>query len=129
MQIVLQRRILFFLFSTCQAHRGNNEDRQARKHTTGTRLPQHAPSSSNFFLSLLMLAEGCHGSGYLGRIGLFELMVVGEALADRISAQADLLELRRAARAAGMRSLLDDGIGKASEGITSLEEVLRVAVS
>ncbi len=71
----------------------------------------------------------CRGSGYLGRIGIFELMVVDDALADRIAAQPDLQELRRAARAAGMRSLLEDGIAKAAEGITSLEEVLRVASS
>ncbi|MBK9385818.1 MAG: Flp pilus assembly complex ATPase component TadA [Planctomycetes bacterium] len=73
--------------------------------------------------------DACRGTGYSGRIGLFELLVVDDLLADRISAQPDLAELRRTARASGLRALLDDGIAKAAEGITSLEEVLRVVSS
>jgi general secretion pathway protein E len=72
---------------------------------------------------------GCHqcqGRGYRGRIGVYELIPVNAALRQLITHSAPLNEIRALARAAGNRSLLDDGIIKASRGITSIEEVLRV---
>lgn len=72
---------------------------------------------------------GCHqcqGRGYRGRIGVYELIPVNAALRQLITHSAPLNEIRALARASGNRSLLDDGIIKASRGITSIEEVLRV---
>jgi type IV pilus assembly protein PilB len=68
----------------------------------------------------------CCGTGYRGRVALVELMIVTEEIerlaADRRSSE----ELRRTALAQGMRSLRDDGLRKVRDGITSLDEVLRV---
>lgn len=72
---------------------------------------------------------GCHqcqGRGYRGRIGVYELIPMNAALRQLITHSAPLSEIRALARASGNRSLLDDGILKASRGITSIEEVLRV---
>ena len=72
---------------------------------------------------------GCHkcqGRGYRGRIGVYELVAVNAAMRDLITHSAPLAEIRKAARASGSRSLLDDGLLKASRGVTSVEEVLRV---
>jgi type IV pilus assembly protein PilB len=73
--------------------------------------------------------EACRGSGFTGRIGLFELLRINDELADTISESPTLTELRRKAQETGLYTLLQDGVRKASEGITSLDEVMRVVAS
>jgi len=71
----------------------------------------------------------CDESGFIGRTAIHELMVLSSELKDLISAKASHIDLRRAALRTGMISLLDDGLLKACEGITTVEEVLRVCHS
>lgn len=68
----------------------------------------------------------CNHTGYAGRTAIHELMVVSPELKDLISRKASHIDLRRAAIGSGMVSLLDDGLMKAAEGKTTIEEVLRV---
>ncbi|MBI3083668.1 MAG: type II/IV secretion system protein [Candidatus Omnitrophica bacterium] len=68
----------------------------------------------------------CRQSGYKGRIGIFEVMAVTEAIKDLLIAKTPDHELREAARKAGMRTLREDGFAKALAGVTTVEEVLRV---
>ncbi len=68
----------------------------------------------------------CCGTGYRGRIGLVELMLVNEAIEGLAADRCPSEEIRRTAIAQGMRSLCDDGLSKVREGITSLDEVMRV---
>jgi type IV pilus assembly protein PilB len=70
----------------------------------------------------------CGDSGYAGRLAIHELLLVTDAVRDLISRRAQDHEIRRAARTAGMRTLLEDGVSKAARGLTTLDEVLRVAV-
>ncbi|HPU14574.1 MAG TPA: ATPase, T2SS/T4P/T4SS family [Polymorphobacter sp.] len=69
----------------------------------------------------------CDNSGYRGRVALLELLVIDEAIAQLVLARGEAREINRAAQAAGMRALVADGIVKAQAGLTTLEEVLRVA--
>lgn len=69
----------------------------------------------------------CRMTGYRGRIGLFELMPVGDALRDAILRQQTGADLEGAARANGIRTLREDAWAKVSAGQTTVEEVLRVA--
>jgi general secretion pathway protein E len=69
----------------------------------------------------------CGGSGYRGRVAVLELLVMDETLARLVLARAEAREIERAAVAAGMTSLIRDGIAKARQGLTTLDEVLRVA--
>ncbi|MBH0200320.1 MAG: type II/IV secretion system protein [Nitrospira sp.] len=71
--------------------------------------------------------QACQQSGYKGRMGIHELLEVTDQLRELISARAPEHVIRDTARAAGMRTLLEDGIAKAASGLTTLEEVLRVA--
>ncbi len=73
--------------------------------------------------------DACRGSGFAGRIGLFELLRVSDELADTISGSPTLSELRTQAQAHGLYTLFQDGVRKASEGITSLDEVVRVVAA
>ena len=65
----------------------------------------------------------CDGTGYHGRIGIFELLPVDAAIRERILARVGSDAVRDAARAAGMRTLGEDAWGKVRAGITSLDEV------
>ncbi|MGS2719902.1 GspE/PulE family protein [Paraglaciecola aestuariivivens] len=68
----------------------------------------------------------CHGRGFKGRVGVYEMIEVTASMRDLITQQAPVAEIREMARKNGYRSLLDDGLIKAAKGITSVEEVLRV---
>jgi len=70
--------------------------------------------------------EGCLSTGFRGRSGLFELMVIDEALRGLISRRAELTEIRQAAKASGLRTLRDEGRRLIDEGRTSIAEVERV---
>jgi len=68
--------------------------------------------------------DRCAGSGFHGRYGIFEMMRMNNELREMAFQQAPLNELRKAARAFGMHTLLDDGLAKAMQGVTSIEDVL-----
>jgi general secretion pathway protein E len=70
--------------------------------------------------------DACSGSGYRGRTGIYELMPLTDAVRNQLVAGDPLIEIRRTARAQGMLPLRMDGYIKAVNGITTLEEVLRV---
>jgi type IV pilus assembly protein PilB len=70
--------------------------------------------------------DNCLGRGYKGRLGIYELMVVNDEIADLMVRRAPLSDLREAARANGMSLLREDGLRKVLEGITTPEEVMRV---
>lgn len=67
----------------------------------------------------------CMGSGYKGRVGLFEMMEVTEKISTVISANVSEDELRKTALQEGMTTLRDAGLQKIRQGATSVEEVLR----
>jgi general secretion pathway protein E len=68
----------------------------------------------------------CNGSGYLGRLGIFELLLMEEGLQRLILSRGDAGSLRAEATRLGMTTLWQDGCSKVAEGITTPEEVLRV---
>jgi len=70
--------------------------------------------------------EACNGTGFVGRTGLAEVLVVSDEIRRLILRRAEARELHRAAVAEGMRTMYDDGMEKALAGITTVEEVLRV---
>lgn len=68
----------------------------------------------------------CQNTGYRGRLGIYELVGVGDSIRDQVLARASLSELQKQARAEGYRDLTTDGLLKAWLGLTSVEEVHRV---
>ena len=67
----------------------------------------------------------CRGKGYGGRLGIFELFVPCEATLELIARGASLQDLQMAAKAAGFRTMREDGVSKALAGQTTVEEVVR----
>jgi type IV pilus assembly protein PilB len=72
--------------------------------------------------------DTCNNSGYKGRVGLFELMIMNDDLRDMIMSGASRDDLRDRARGYGMITLRDAGMEAAYEGTTTLEEIIRETV-
>jgi type IV pilus assembly protein PilB len=68
----------------------------------------------------------CQETGYKGRTGVFETLAMNQRIRDLILRQATEEDIRLAAQESGMRSLVQDGLDKAKEGITTVEELGRV---
>jgi len=70
--------------------------------------------------------DACRGSGYSGRVGIFEMLVVDDKFRDIINQDSSVANMRRAFHESGRDSLFDDGMKKVKKGLTTVEEVLRV---
>ena len=70
--------------------------------------------------------KACGGSGYRGRIAIFELMEMNHALAELAISRSPVDQIRKEARAAGMRTLLEDGRRKVLNGVTTPVDLMRV---
>jgi type IV pilus assembly protein PilB len=79
---------------------------------------------------ILNKGEGCpycKETGYKGRIAIFELMIITDTIRDLISSNITSGKLRETALKEGMCQLKEDGLKKVCEGVTTIDEVLRVA--
>jgi general secretion pathway protein E/type IV pilus assembly protein PilB len=77
--------------------------------------------------STLMKGRGCNecgGSGYKGRVGIYEIFMLNEEIQNLIYKKVSSSVIREAARKLGMRTLREDGLRKAAAGTTTLAEVL-----
>ena len=70
--------------------------------------------------------DQCLGTGYLGRTGIYEMVMITDEIRNNILRNADSNTIKRVAREDGMISLRDDGARKVLAGMTTIEEVLRV---
>lgn len=68
----------------------------------------------------------CRGTGYAGRVGIYELLVPNEATLEAVSRGASLQEIRRMASGEGYTTLRDDGMEKVEQGMTSIDALLEV---
>ena len=71
--------------------------------------------------------KACLGTGYRSRTAIYEILIPGERVRHAVSCVADITALRNAALADGMKPMIVNGLEKAAKGITSIEEVCRVA--
>jgi type IV pilus assembly protein PilB len=70
----------------------------------------------------------CNNTGYKGRLGIYEVMIVSEAIRRLTVERKSADEISRVAQAEGMRNLREDGIDKVLQGLTSIEEIARVII-
>ncbi|MFQ5904080.1 MAG: GspE/PulE family protein, partial [Candidatus Binatia bacterium] len=117
---VLAQRLVRRLCSSCRKEVASAE---FRIQDSGFRVQDGDPQPA------LWEASGCgscSGTGYRGRIGIFELLPATPEICKLIVQRADVASIRSLAVTQGMRLLRDDGWGKARDGTTTLGEVLRV---
>jgi type IV pilus assembly protein PilB len=107
--------------------------RLARRLCTHCRRPKHvagqhvgAPDLREVEIYEAVGCHHCRESGYRGRLGVYEVMMVTDEIRELIVANAPALQLARVAVAQGMTSLIDDGLAKVRAGVTTLAEISRV---
>jgi general secretion pathway protein E len=93
------------------------------KTESGTRI---APDGNTVVCYAGRGCEQCFGSGYSGRVGIFELMELGDEIRQLIMKNADAASITNVARRNGMRNLREDGWLKVMSGVTTADEVMRV---
>ena len=87
-------------------------------------LRQHRPAGE-ITLFRARGCDACSGRGYLGRTLVMEALKMTDRLRTLVLRQAEAKELQRVAVEEGMRTMFEDGVTKAVDGITTLEEVMR----
>ena len=70
--------------------------------------------------------EACHGKGYKGRLGIYEVLELNEEIKQLVVRNAPPYEIRMAAARCGLESLREVGVKKLFAGLTTIEEVIRV---
>jgi general secretion pathway protein E len=121
LRAVIAQRLVRVLCERCKTIEALTEARMAAEphyRLLGFREGEHVHEPSG--------CERCGGTGFRGRVGVFEVLRVDENVGALIGAHADALAIDKAARQAGMTSMLDDAVAKCRAGITSAAEVLRV---
>jgi type IV pilus assembly protein PilB len=73
--------------------------------------------------------ERCNNTGYKGRLGIYELLVLNDTLREMVIAETSLDEFRNACRRFGMRTLREAGLKSIHEGLTSIEDVVRETIT
>jgi type IV pilus assembly protein PilB len=73
--------------------------------------------------------DHCRGSGYKGRMGIFEILVLDDEVRHMINKRSATLSLRQRARELGMRTLREDGIRKVLAGLTTADEVISITIA
>ena len=90
------------------------------------RLLQAGISKPPMKTSVAIGCEKCDYTGYKGRIGIYELLMMDDAVRDVVRASANMEQIREISRANGMRVMQEDAMEKLQRGLTTLEEILRV---
>ncbi|HMD67422.1 MAG TPA: GspE/PulE family protein, partial [Chitinivibrionales bacterium] len=118
---ILAQRLVRVLCPACKRRAGHAKETADRWNAVlpGVPLPPHFAAAG---------CEACHAMGYKGRTGIFELAAVDETIRDIISRNATDTELRARYRALGMKTMIQNGLEKIEQGITSPEELLRVVM-
>src|SRR5436853_6604812 len=73
--------------------------------------------------------DRCRKTGYSGRLGIYELLVMDDTLRDMVTANPDVTHLRKLCRERGLVTLREDGFDKAKKGLTTVDEIIRVTES
>ena len=128
---VIGQRLVRRLCPKCKKEIKLDEATANRVKESLEKLPEEYKKDTNLDNAKLYAKVGCEecqGIGYKGRIGIYEIMIIGKEIEKIISSgKVSEYDIRDAAAKNGMITMVQDGLFKAFEGITSVEEVFRVA--
>ena len=127
LRATLAQRLVRRLCAQCAAASAAGEALAARWAQLLARRPQACGAVGPPRWRVARGCEHCGGTGFRGRIGIYELVPMSEAMQHAVAGLAPRSQLLDLADAAGRRSLADDGLLKAAQGLTTLEEVLRAS--
>jgi type IV pilus assembly protein PilB len=121
--VVAQRLARKLCSHCCEMYIPTREEMLASRFT-----PEQVAAADGVSLYRKKGCPRCNQTGYKGRIGIYQLMVMTEELSHLAATHASRDELERAAIGSGMGTLWDDGLAKVASGLTSIEEIGRVLV-
>lgn len=120
LSMVIGQRLVRRVCSECKKTRELTEQEKVKVRQVIGKLPKDAKVSE------LQGCRHCHKTGYKGRVGLFEILLVNDEMEELISSEPSLSTIKKKAREQGMTSMKYDGFLKVLEGATTIEEVERV---
>jgi len=123
--LIIAQRLLRKICDSCKMTIEMPRD-ELEKHFSPSIVQTHFGDNSVLTIYKGKGCKVCHNTGYLGRLGVFEVLEVTKEIRKLISERADSDDINKLAMEAGMNSMLDDGLDKVAKGMTSLEEVIRV---
>lgn len=123
---IVGQRVVRMICPTCKISKPATEEVLVRIKATLGKL-QNLESGKKVDLYSGRGCKECNNTGYLGRVGIFEVLPVSEKIARLILAHEPAQSIEEQAVAEGMVSMKQDGFMKVMEGISTIEEVLRVA--
>jgi type II secretory ATPase GspE/PulE/Tfp pilus assembly ATPase PilB-like protein len=128
---VIGQRLVRVLCEHCKKPATLSPEARARVDKVVSEIPAHSkpaiPTSTGHVFYESMGCEECYNSGYKGRIGIFEVLVINENVEKFIVEQrVSEYQMKEIAHTYGMVTMIQDGILKAIDGITSVSEVFRV---
>lgn len=124
LEVVVGQRLLRRICSQCRTSYAVSAS-EAQKLFPGAE--RHFPGRGSVNLYKGKGCDACGGTGYRGRIGIYELLEVTDEIEKLIVARASSADITVKAREQGMKSMFEDGFERVKSGITTLEELLRVA--
>lgn len=126
---IIAQRLVRKLCSNCKKQANLSQELMAKVIEILNQIPKNSgvavPPTPTFYHA--PGCEICHGLGYSGRVGIYEVIQVDEPIKELILKEATAGELKKQALTQGMVNMVQDGLLKAMEGITDVEEVFRVA--
>jgi len=122
-ELIIAQRLLRVICQSCKMSQSYPRDY----------IHNYFPNLKNHFIdesTTLYKGKGCevcHGTGYKGRSAIFEFIEIGKAMRELVLQKPSASQIWQLAKSEGAKDLFEDGIEKVKAGITTLEEVLRVA--
>jgi type II secretory ATPase GspE/PulE/Tfp pilus assembly ATPase PilB-like protein len=123
--IIIAQRLVRQICTNCKMDE-KVEITEVTKHFPETTVRKYFGSGDSVTIFKGKGCKICRQTGYLGRVGLFEVLVVSKNVRALISEKADSDAIADAAIKEGMKTMLDDGLEKVASGMTTIEEVIRV---
>lgn len=120
--VVMGQRLIRTLCQACRVDRVLTKE----EYDSASELVPDLKARGDMKVYKSMGCDACGNSGYSGRTGIREVLDVSEEIRKLVMARASAAEIKQVATEEGMTTMLDDGLRKVEEGITSLEEVIRI---
>lgn len=123
--VIIAQRLVRQICSSCKTEE-KMEASEIVKHFPEELVQKYFGSATEITVHKGKGCKICRNTGYAGRVGLFEVLEVTKGIRQLISGKSDSDIIAQAAIKEGMKTMLDDGLAKVAEGITTMEEVIRV---
>jgi type IV pilus assembly protein PilB len=121
--VLAQRLVRKLCTHCCEMYMATPEEMLEARFT-----PEQAAAADGVGLYRKKGCPRCNQTGYKGRVGVYQLMIMSETLSRLAAQHASREEIERAGMEMGMKTLWDDGLAKVASGMTSIEELARVLV-